>query len=40
MSNESQTKFELPQSLMEKIEEVAKRKKLSKEKHDKLTEQV
>jgi DNA-directed RNA polymerase subunit A" len=40
MSNESQTKIELPQSLIEKIEEVAKRKKLSKEKHDKLVEQV
>lgn len=40
MSNESQTKFELPQSLMEKIDEVVKRKKLSKEKHEKLIEQV
>jgi len=40
MSNESQTKYDLPQSLMEKIEEVAKRKKFSKEKHEKLIEEV
>lgn len=41
MSSELQTNSEeLPKSLMEEIEEVAKRKKLSKEKIEKLTEQV
>jgi len=40
MSNESQIKYDLPQSLMEKIDEVAKRKKFSKEKHEKLIEEV
>lgn len=40
MSNESQTKYDLPQSLMEKIDEVAKRKKFSKEKYEKLVDVV
>lgn len=40
MSNESQTSSELPQSLLAQIDEVAKRRKLSKEKVEKLTEEV
>jgi len=41
MSKESQTMpEELPQSLTDKIEEVARKKKLSKEKVEKLTEEV
>lgn len=40
MSNELQKNYELPEKLMQKIDDVAKKKKFSKEKTEKLTEEV
>ena len=40
MSNELQKNYELPGKLMQKIDDVAKKKKLSKEKTEKLIEEV